>query len=312
VSAILVTDGEERAALAIVRSLGRAQHRVFVCSPRKRSLAGGSKFVQDEAEVPSPLASAPAYAQVIRELVSRWKIEVLIPVSEASLLALLPERHQLDALIPFPAFEQFASISDKSVLLNAARDVGIRVPAQHTFFSREEAASAEETRFEFPAVLKPVRSVSLVDGQRTKSAVVHVADQRQMHSALAQIPATAFPAMLQERVVGPGVGVFVLLWGGKLIAQFFHRRIREKPPSGGVSVYRESIGPQSELLERSVALLRRFDWQGVGMMEYKIDRATATPYLMEFNGRFWGSLQLAIDAGVDIPFCSWTRCAVKR
>jgi hypothetical protein len=32
-----------------------------------------------------------------------------------------------------------------------------------------------------------------------------------------------------------------------------------------------------------------------------VDAATGTPYLMEINGRFWGSLQLAIDAGVDFP-----------
>lgn len=37
------------------------------------------------------------------------------------------------------------------------------------------------------------------------------------------------------------------------------------------------------------------------MVEYKMDSATGTPYLMEINGRFWGSLQLAIDAGVDFP-----------
>ncbi len=37
------------------------------------------------------------------------------------------------------------------------------------------------------------------------------------------------------------------------------------------------------------------------MIEYKLDAATGTPYLMEVNGRFWGSLQLAIDSGVDFP-----------
>ena len=37
------------------------------------------------------------------------------------------------------------------------------------------------------------------------------------------------------------------------------------------------------------------------MIEYKRDARTGTPYLMEINGRFWGSLQLAIDAGVDFP-----------
>jgi hypothetical protein len=37
------------------------------------------------------------------------------------------------------------------------------------------------------------------------------------------------------------------------------------------------------------------------MVEYKRDAKTGQPFLMEVNGRFWGSLQLAIDAGVDFP-----------
>ena len=42
------------------------------------------------------------------------------------------------------------------------------------------------------------------------------------------------------------------------------------------------------------------------MVEYKVDERLA-PYLMEINGRFWGSLQLALDAGVDFP--NLHRCA---
>ncbi len=37
------------------------------------------------------------------------------------------------------------------------------------------------------------------------------------------------------------------------------------------------------------------------MVEFRIDRR-GTPYLMEVNGRLWGSLQLAIDSGVDFPW----------
>jgi predicted ATP-grasp superfamily ATP-dependent carboligase len=48
-------------------------------------------------------------------------------------------------------------------------------------------------------------------------------------------------------------------------------------------------------------LLGQFDWQGVAMVEFKVEANTGTPYLLEVNGRFWGSLQLAIDAGVDFP-----------
>ena len=43
------------------------------------------------------------------------------------------------------------------------------------------------------------------------------------------------------------------------------------------------------------------DWQGVGMLEYRWDPATGDFCLIEFNSRFWGSLHLALYAGVDFP-----------
>ena len=48
-------------------------------------------------------------------------------------------------------------------------------------------------------------------------------------------------------------------------------------------------------------LLRSLGWQGVAMVEFKRDSRDGSLRLMEINGRFWGSLQLAIDAGVDFP-----------
>jgi predicted ATP-grasp superfamily ATP-dependent carboligase len=103
------------------------------------------------------------------------------------------------------------------------------------------------------------------------------------------------------------VGIFLLIWDGEIRARFAHRRLREKPPAGGVSVYSESTAADADLVARSRGLLERLGWQGVAMVEYKVDRATGTPYLMEINGRLWGSLQLAIDAGVDFPalLVSW-------
>ena len=38
------------------------------------------------------------------------------------------------------------------------------------------------------------------------------------------------------------------------------------------------------------------------MVEFKTDKDTGTSYLMEVNGRFWGSLQLAVDAGINFPY----------
>lgn len=157
------------------------------------------------------------------------------------------------------------------------------------------------SRLHFPIVVKPSRSVSGPELHRVRNEVAYAHDEASLRETLKALPPAAYPALLQERIVGPGVGVSLLIWNGELLAAFAHQRIREKPPSGGVSVLRESIPLDEGLLSRSVDLLASLDWQGVAMIEYKLDHATNVPYLMEINGRLWGSLQLAIDSGVNFP-----------
>jgi predicted ATP-grasp superfamily ATP-dependent carboligase len=111
----------------------------------------------------------------------------------------------------------------------------------------------------------------------------------------------AHPLLVQEYVAGRGQGVFGLYSAGKVVTFFAHRRLREKPPSGGVSVLSESVPVDPRLREISQRLLDSVGWHGVAMVEFKVT-PEGTPYLIEINGRFWGSLQLAIEAGVDFPW----------
>jgi len=297
---VLVTDGEQRATLAVVRSLGAAGHTVYVCASTPRTLAGASRFAKSEHVVANALANPATFTSEVRDLVSQLDIDTLIPMSEPALLALLPERERLEnVLIPFPEADAFSAISDKQAVLAAAARAGIATPIQTVI--PNASAPFDAASIEYPVVVKPARSVSTGAGDRLKLSVQHAASAQELDSILRGMDPRAYPLLLQQRIVGPGVGIFVLLWDGQLIAQFAHRRIREKPPSGGISVYRASIAVDAELLRRSVALLAEFAWRGVAMIEYKLDEHTGTPYLMEINGRFWGSLQLAIDAGVDFP-----------
>jgi predicted ATP-grasp superfamily ATP-dependent carboligase len=234
-------------------------------------------------------------------LARRWSCDMLVPVTEASLRAVLPARDRFSRVaIPFPDFARFSVISDKSTALAAASQLGIAVPEERIAQTRTEVLGAA-AELAYPLVLKPSRSVIESDGAARQLTAVHVATEGDLPSRLSEFPDAAFPLLVQRRIVGPGVGVFMLLHHGELLARFSHRRLREKPPSGGVSTYCESIPMDETLFERSIALLRHFGWHGVAMVEYKIAESTGVPYLMEVNGRFWGSLQLAIDAGVDFP-----------
>jgi predicted ATP-grasp superfamily ATP-dependent carboligase len=267
-----------------------------------RSLAGASRYSRAQHQVPDPLTNRIGFLQAVEELVRRWQIEILLPVTDPSLLAILGERDRFQgALVPFPPHLSFREISDKERVLEQASMLGIATPSQIVLAHPEDRSRLDSADLRFPLVLKPTRSVGEANGQPLKVGVEHVADRSTLVAALQRLPAQAYPLLVQQRVVGPGVGLFLLLWQGEMLAVFSHRRIREKPPSGGVSVYRESIPADPSLVERSRALLERFHWRGVAMVEYKLDAATGTPYLMEVNGRFWGSLQLAVDAGVDFP-----------
>jgi predicted ATP-grasp superfamily ATP-dependent carboligase len=108
------------------------------------------------------------------------------------------------------------------------------------------------------------------------------------------------PCLVQRFVPGHGAGIFALYGTSGPVAWFAHRRIREKPPSGGVSVLSESVRPGAVLQGDAERLLNTVGWWGPAMIEFRI-ASDGTPFLMEINGRLWGSLQLSIDAGIDFP-----------
>ncbi len=87
---------------------------------------------------------------------------------------------------------------------------------------------------------------------------------------------------------------------GEPLLEFQHMRLHE-PPNGGSGPYRQSTPLTPELREAAVALLGSLRYTGVAMVEFKVDPQTKRWAFIEVNGRFWGSLPLAIAAGADFP-----------
>lgn len=308
--AVVVTDGEQRAALAVVRSLGASGYRCIVTASFRGSLAGASRYAAAERVLPDPLQEPPAFAAAVSALVERENARVLVPITDAAMLAVEGGSFENERVcVPFPAIETVRAIADKRRVLHEAESLGLATPRQVVLES--SAAIPDVDNLTFPVVLKPTRSVREGDGSRVKLGVAHAQNPAELQDAISRLPAAAFPLLIQERVVGPGLGVFLLIWDGSVRAAFAHRRLAEKPPWGGVSVHAESVLLDSRLLNRSVELLSRFGWQGVAMVEFKRHSASGVDYLMEINGRFWGSIQLAIDAGVNFPRLL-VECALGR
>ena len=117
--------------------------------------------------------------------------------------------------------------------------------------------------------------------------------------------ATGQSVLVQEFIDGYGVGISGLFIEGQPIALLGHRRIRESNPLGGPSAVAETIEIEPHLLEKTLALLGKIALSGPAMVEYKIDYRSGQAYLMEINGRFWGTVLLAPAAGLDLPYLYW-------
>ena len=298
---VLVTNGDTRPALAITRSLGRQGHEVIVAAERHPTLASASRFCAGRETYPAPDQGGDEFALAIADIVARRQVGLLLPVTEIA-TTLIAENRQLlpgGCALPLPSTDALRIANDKSKVLALALELGIPVPRSVTIASRPQAA--DPAGLNFPVVIKPARSRVATASGWLSAGVDYATNADELRRKLENLPAQLFPVLLQERIVGPGVGVFACYQNGRRVALFSHRRLREKPPSGGVSVLSESVPLDAEASRHAESLLSRLHWHGVAMVEFKRDNRDGSLRLMEINGRFWGSLQLAIDAGVDFP-----------
>ena len=222
---------------------------------------------------------------------------LIVPTTEASLLMLrsLPETDPLRVKAVMPSNECLDIALDKERTWQAARILGLPVPDSILIESVEGLRRANQ----FPLVLKPIRSKIVRNGYVVTLQAAIVDDERNRLEHLhAWLPYVA--VQQQTYVRGRGVGVELLYNRGQKVWHFAHERIHEYPLTGGGSTYRRSIHPSAELLASSEKLLNALQWHGVAMVEYKA-KPNGPFCLLEINPRLWGSLALAIDAGVDFP-----------
>jgi predicted ATP-grasp superfamily ATP-dependent carboligase len=299
---VFVTDGEQRATLALVRALGRAGIPVTVGSKSAASLAGSSRYCAQHVQYPSPTEQNEAFQTFLLNEMKSGGYSVLFPMTDITTILAAGMRNALDPFVrvPIATSEQIACVQDKREMLLAAQKVGIGAPATYMLRDDEDIDAVAE-RIQYPVVLKPRLSWLYRNEAWMSGGVQFIHSAAELKDKYRAAHALIPNPLVQERLEGEGRGVFLLIWNGELKAAFCHRRLREKPPWGGVSVYRESMPLDREIVEKSYRLLQQCGWQGPAMVEFKVDNRDGQLKLMEVNGRFWGSLQLALDAGMNFP-----------
>jgi protein-tyrosine-phosphatase/predicted ATP-grasp superfamily ATP-dependent carboligase len=300
---VLVLGDDDRSCLTIVRSLGRHGLDVWLATENPDTLVRRSRYARRTVLLPSTRADVDRWAAELEALLRKNAFDLVIPCSDNVLVPVVKRRAEFEALARFalPDDVGFEHTYSKDRTLALADRLDVPTPGTRVVRQRSELAALLTTPpFPFPLVVKPNSSKVWKDGKRQDLRVRTVADASALEAAAAA--ALEFGLVLvQRRFPGVGVGQEFLASQGEILAAFQHERVHE-PRRGGGSSYRKSADLDERMLACSKRLLGELRWTGVAMVEYKQDPETRDFVLMEINGRFWGSLPLAVAAGVDFPY----------
>jgi len=297
---VLVLDGQTNQALACVRSLGRAGHEVFVASHRRWPIAAWSTYCRGRFLLAGETLAA--FAE-LRGWARDRGVTIVLPLTERACLLCNAQRDAWEALgvvVGCGPDDMLLRAFDKAETLRYAAGCGVSTPPTRVPTSLAECRAAAEA-VGYPCVVKP-RFSNAHDGFvfQTGGDAHYVRDPAQLEAAIeASRQGPRWP-LIQGFVPGQGKGVFALCDHGQPVAWFAHERLRDVQPSGSGSSLRRAIALDPRLRAPAERMLCEMQWHGPAMVEFR-DDGTHSPSLMEVNGRFWGSLELAVLAGVDFP-----------
>ncbi|MEQ8169012.1 MAG: ATP-grasp domain-containing protein [Candidatus Eremiobacterota bacterium] len=297
-SGVFVTDGKWHKTLAVVRSLGKHGIKVSCGESTRLACALFSNYCNRKIRYPSVKSEPVKFIEFLMEELEKNKYSVLFPMEEDTINLILNNIDVLSGKISIPLVNKniLSLAINKEKLMRFASSIGIPCPETYSIKTLSDINTLKN-KIKYPVVIKPKESSG-------SKGVIYINNEHELEREYIKVH-SVFPfPLIQERIPpgGEAIGVSAIFnKESKLVASFTHRRIREYPVTGGASTLCESCHrPSVEAL--AIELLKKLNWFGVAMVEFKVDPRDKTPYLMEINPRFWGSLQLAIYSGIDFPY----------
>ncbi len=291
---ILVTDATHKNSLAVLRTLGPRQDidTLDITSPSSplRSLCNFSIYRNRTIPLSTPLDDLEGYAQELLGLLEEGEYDYFLPVGLNSYLSssFIKRKILAHTRAAIPDWERMEIAYNKERTMKFAREHGIHIP--HTTELHDDGDVDKVSSF--PVVLKASDS----------SGGIHYCKNRKEltrgYGKLAPVSKTTIIA--QEYIEGFGCGFYGVYDHGRLVDFFLHKRIKEFPVTGGPSAVARSYEDE-RLFDDGKRLADALHWHGPIMVEFKYDVKRARYALMEVNPKLWGSLDLTIASGINIP-----------
>lgn len=295
----LLFGANDRAMFSMARQLIKKGFQVDVIDWQALPIES-SRYIHEYHRLDNAEKDVEGFLTQLIEILEKENYALMIPVNDIALEVCVNYRDQLTKkvrVLGLPSPENYQYSHDKARLLEKCREIGVPTPKSFIVRSLEDLDSIPPD-VKFPVVLKPAFSRLLKNNRLYSFTVKKAANHVQMVDYVREHIENC-PVITQEQLGGYGAGFNFLAQDGEILLSYAHQRVHE-PLEGGQSSYRKTIPVDTyNLREYSERLIKSISWNGLAMIEYRIENGSA--YIMEINGRLWGSIELGIFAGVNIP-----------
>lgn len=304
--ALVLDTDDARGSLAAVRALARGGWTVGVAGRNARGLAASSRWCTWFDHVSGPELGVSGFAAAVDEAAARRGYEVVFPSTDAEALAISRERDRIAAAVPYPPHEVVERAFDKLSLAQAAASASVRTPATTVVPTGEEMPSLS-----LPLVVKERLHVGVPVMGAARIEALIAGTLEEAAARVDTIHAAGRDAVLQELVPGRLVAHSSIIEpGGRMLLAVQQEAERIYPPETGASARAQTVPPDPQLADAAARVLRELGWFGLAQLQF-IRAGGAEPALIDFNGRFYGSLALAVGAGANLP-ATWAAVATGR
>lgn len=313
---ILIPDKPGRNVREAIDSLTQNNYQVEIAIPLKSHekndsmisrlvFAEMARGTSKKWSISSPFQSLSGYLKDITNLLEREKFDIVMPFSHGAVAACSYGKNEIEKFskLIFPEFGTFMKFHDKWQTFQLCKETG--VPAPKTW----KPACSEDLEHiaahnSFPLVIKIQMGCGIKRGVRVaknKDELFEKYNELKSQESFGFLVNFESP-LIQEFLEGPIHDVVGLFDKGEPVAVMSQKRVLTLPIDGGTGSVNETTD-EPQAIEYACRLMKAIKWTGPAMCEFK--KTDEENYsLLEVNPKFWGTLALAIAAGLDIPTLS--------
>lgn len=304
---VLIPDGGNYDSTKVLNCLGQVPEVTsYMLSRAKWPMARFSRYCAKFEYHTSQTDSV--WIDVIKDVVHRWGIDVILPVTPRGIELLSRNREVISQVADIPPLarpEQIRIANDKWMFYQFLRQHGL--PGASTLY----IGTAGETfvnstaldSIGYPALLKPmsqmggygiVKVKSLSDFYQVWNDKDHTIKGEQY--------------ILQSFIMGVDFSLSVCCQNGDITAYSLYRAILPSKSNFSMGRLLEYVN-EEKIIDIGRKLIAVLAWDGVANIDFVVDKRNQSVNILDFNPRFWRTVLGSMIAGVNFPFI-WCLSAV--